>query len=290
MKMMRTLLQRIATVFGNPFRMVEIKSEREIEALRRSADLVSRALAEVGRHVRAGVTPIELDAIAEAFIRTHDAVPAFKGKRNGQHVFPATLCTSVNDAVVHGIPNDEVLREGDLLSIDCGVILDGYVGDSAYTFSVGEISAEKAHLCRVTYEALHHGIEQAVAGRRIGDIGHAVESRCRGYGVVRDLCGHGVGRKVWEDPQVPNYGTPGRGRKLRSGLTICIEPMVNLGTAEVTTDADGWTVRTADGQPSAHYEHMVAVREGRAEVLSTFDYIEDEIDAPYKEKEDATHG
>lgn len=287
---MRTLLQRIAAVFGNPFRMVEIKSEREIEALRRSADLVSRTLAEVGRHVRPGVTLVELDAVAEEFIRTHDAVPAFKGHRSGQHVFPATLCTSVNDAVVHGIPSDKVLREGELLSLDCGVILDGFVGDSAYTFAVGELSDEKARLCRVTYEALMQGVEQAVAGRRIGDIGHAVEARCRGYGVVRDLCGHGVGRSLWEDPQVPNYGDPGGGRKLRSGLVICIEPMVNLGTAEVTTDADGWTVRTADGQPSAHYEHMVAVRKGRAEVLSTFDYIENEIDAPYKEREDAAYG
>lgn len=271
--------------------MVHIKSEREIEALRKSADLVGRTLAEVARHIRPGVTTAELDEVAEDFIRTHGAEPAFKGHKHGSNVFPATLCTSVNDAVVHGIPSaDEVLEEGDLLSIDCGAILDGYVGDYAYTFAIGELSAEKVRLCRVTYEALYKGIEQAVAGHRIGDIGHAVETHCRGYGVVRELCGHGVGRSLWEEPQVPNYGEPGRGRKLRSGLTICIEPMVNEGTAEVTTDADGWTVRTADGTFSAHYEHMIAVRAGEPEILSTFDYIEDVIDAPYKKKENIVHG
>lgn len=269
--------------------MIHLKSDREIERLRASADLVSRTLAEVARHIRVGVTTQELDAVAEEFIRTHGAEPAFKGHRSGQNVFPATLCTSVNDEVVHGIPSDYALQEGDLLSVDCGVLLDGYIGDSAYTFGVGTLDEADEALCRVTYEGLGKGVEQAVAGNRIGDIGHAVETHCEGYGIVRNLCGHGVGRSLWEEPQVPNYGTPGRGRKLRAGLTICIEPMINRGTAEVTTDPDGWTVRTADGSRSAHYEHMVAVREGRAEVLSTFAYIEDVIDAPYEQSLSTGH-
>ena len=261
--------------------MIHLKSEREIDRLRASADLVGRTLAEVARHIDVGVTTQALDAVAEDFIRTHDAEPAFKGHKSGRNVFPATLCVSLNDEVVHGIPSNYALQEGDLLSIDCGVVLDGYIGDSAFTFAVGELSDEDARLCRVTYESLNSGIEQAVAGNRLGDIGHAVESRCRGYGVVRDLCGHGVGQSLWEEPQVPNYGRPGRGRRLKSGLTICIEPMVNRGTAEVTTDDDGWTIRTTDGSHSAHYEHMIAVREGEPEVLSTFAYIEDVTDVPY---------
>jgi len=190
----------------------------------------------------------------------------------------------VNDAVVHGIPDDYALREGDLLSIDCGVKLDGYYGDSGYTFAVGDISADKIDLCRATYESLHEGIAHAVPGQRIGDISAAVQTCCeeRGYGVVRDLVGHGIGQELHEDPQVPNYGTAGQGRRLKSGLTVCIEPMINQGTGEVTTDDDGWTIRSADGQPSAHYEHMIALREGEAELLSTFEYIEDVVEAPYE--------
>lgn len=266
--------------------MIQRKSEREVDRLRESAHLVGRTLAEVARHVRPGVTTRELDEVAEAFIRTHDAVPAFKGYRG----FPSTLCISVNDEVVHGFPGDYVLQEGDLVSVDCGVHLRGYYGDSAYTFAVGEISPEDARLCRVTYEALYKGIEQAVHGKRIGDIGHAVQSHCEGYGygVVRDLVGHGIGRSLHEDPQVPNFGRRGAGRKLKEGLTLCIEPMINRGTDEVTTDADGWTIRTADRLPSAHYEHMVVVRRGQAEVLSTFEYIEAVIEAPYQES--ITHG
>ena len=262
--------------------MVHLKSEREIERLRASSDLVCRALAEVARHIAPGVTPLELDRVAEAFIRDHDATPAFKGHRHGNNVFPATLCVSLNDEVVHGIPDETPLQDGDLLSIDCGVYLNGYVGDSAYTFAVGDLSDEDRRLCQVTYEALYKGIEAAVAGQRLGDIGHAVEARCAGYGVVEDLCGHGVGRSLWEDPQVPNYGEAGKGRKLKRGLTICIEPMVNRGTAEVTQDADGWTIRTADGGRSAHYEHMIAVRDGVPDILSTFVPIEAVIDAPYR--------
>lgn len=264
--------------------MVHLKSAREIERLRESADLVGRALAEVARHIEEGVTLRELDAVAEDFIRTRDAEPAFKGYRVGDNVFPNTLCTSVNEVVVHGIPDDYALQEGDLLSIDCGAKLNGYYGDWGYTFAVGTIAEEDAALCRTTYEALHRGIEQAVAGRRVGDISHAVQSHCesRGYGVVRDLVGHGIGRSLHEDPQVPNFGEPGTGRRLKRGLTLCIEPMINRGMAEVTTDDDGWTIRAADGLPSAHYEHMVVVRDGEAEILSDFSYIEDVVTPPYE--------
>ena len=264
--------------------MVHLKSQREIERLRESADLVGRALAEVARHIDVGVTLNELDAVAEDFIRTHGAEPAFKGYQVGDNVFPNTLCTSVNEAVVHGIPTDYALQDGDLLSLDCGVKLNGYYGDSGYTFGVGSVSKEDAALCRTTYEALWKGIEQAVEGNRVGDISHAVQTHCEasGYGVVRELVGHGIGQSLHEDPQVPNFGAPGEGRRLKQGLSMCIEPMINQGGPEVTTDPDGWTIRAADGRPSAHYEHMVVVHEGDAELLSTFDYIEDEIQPPYE--------
>lgn len=264
--------------------MVHLKSKRELAIMRENADLVGRALAEVGRHVRPGVTTAKLDRIAEEYIRDHGAVPAFKGYKVGSNVFPATLCISVNEEVVHGIPGSYALREGDLISVDCGVRKNKYYGDSAYTFPVGEISEANRRLCRITYEALYKGIEQAVAGNRVGDISHAVQWHCEshGYGVVRDLVGHGVGRKLHEDPQVPNFGDPNKGRKLKPGTTICIEPMINRGTHEVDTDPDGWTIRTADRQPSAHYEHMVVVQRGQAEILSTFAYIEAVIEAPYK--------
>ena len=264
--------------------MVHLKSQREIECLRESADLVGRTLAEVARHIDVGVTLNELDAVAEEFIRTHDAEPAFKGYQVGDNVFPNTLCTSVNDAVVHGIPDDYALQDGDLLSIDCGVKLNGYYGDSGFTFGVGTVAEEDAALCKVTYDALYRGIEQAIEGRRVGDISHAVQSHCEGhgYGVVRDLVGHGIGQSLHEDPQVPNYGSPGQGRRLKRGLSICIEPMINQGSGDVSTDADGWTIRAVDGRPSAHYEHMVVVKENDAEVLSTFEYIEDVVQPPYE--------
>ena len=187
--------------------------------------------------------------------------------------------------MVHGIPGDYRLKEGDLVSVDCGALLNGYYGDSAYTFAVGEISEENRQLCNVTYAALYEGIAQAVAGKRIGDISNAVQEYCeqRGFGVVRDLVGHGIGKSLHEDPQVPNFGRRGTGRKLREGMTLCIEPMINLGGYEVVVDPDGWTVRAADGEPSAHYEHMVVIRRGEPEVLSTFAYVEEVIDAPYKE-------
>lgn len=291
MRWLRRLWDRLSF-----YPMIHLKSQREIDLMRESADLVGRALAEVARHIDVGVTLQELDAVAEDYIRTHGAEPAFKGYEVGGNVFPSTLCTSVNDAVVHGIPNEYALQSGDLLSIDCGVELNGYFGDSAYTFGVGELADEDVALCRTTYEALHQGIEQAVVGNRVGDISHAVQQHCEaeGYGIVRDLVGHGIGRSLHEDPQVPNFGDAGRGRKLKSGLSICIEPMVNRGTGRVDTDADGWTIRAADGLPSAHYEHMVVVRDGEADVLSTFAYIEDVVQAPYEistvTTNTATHG
>ncbi len=264
--------------------MVHLKSQREIDCLRESANLVGQTLAEVARHIEVGATLRELDAVAEDYIRTQGGEPAFKGYQVGDNVFPNTLCTSVNDAVVHGIPDDYALQDGDLLSIDCGAKLNGYYGDWAYTFAIGDIAEDDAALCRATYQALLKGIEQAVANRRVGDISHAVQSHCEseGFSVVRDLVGHGIGQDLHEDPQVPNFGNSGRGRSLKPGLSICIEPMINRGTARVVTDDDGWTVRAADGLSSAHYEHMVVVRDGEPEVLSDYKYIEDVIDPPYE--------
>ncbi|BBM72028.1 type I methionyl aminopeptidase [Rhodothermus marinus] len=272
--------------------MIHIKTEKEIDILRQCAELVGRTLGEVARYIRPGVTTAELDAIAEDFIRTQGAEPAFKGYRVGRLVYPATLCVSVNDQVVHGIPGDYKLKEGDLVSVDCGVRYRGFYGDSAYTFGVGELDPENVRLCRVTYEALDKGIAQAVAGKRIGDISHAIQRHCEaaGYGVVRALVGHGIGRRLHEEPQVPNVGRPGTGRRLRVGMTLCVEPMVNRGTYEVRVGDDGWTVYTADGQPSAHYEHMVVVRAGRPEVLTTFAYIEEVVEAPYKQTIASPHG
>jgi methionyl aminopeptidase len=265
--------------------MIHLKSAREIDLLRASADLVSRTLAEVGRHVRPGVTTAHLDQVAEAFIRSRGARPSFKGYRMGGRgtPFPGAICASVNDVVVHGIPGPITLQEGDLIAIDCGVELNGYYGDSAYTFAVGTISPEAAALCRTTYEALYQGIREAVAGKRVGDISEAVQRSCerQGYGVVRDLVGHGIGRNMHEDPQVPNYGRRGEGKKLKEGLVICIEPMINRGTHEVSfDDDDGWTVRTLDREPSAHYEHTVVIRRGQPEILTTFAYIEEVLDVP----------
>ncbi len=273
--------------------MVHLKSEHEIERMRASADLVGRTLGEVARHIRPGVTTAELDRIAEEYILSHDALPAFKGYKIGHLVFPSTLCTSVNDVVVHGIPNGSTLVDGDLVSVDCGVVLDGYYGDSAYTFAVGELSEENATLCAATFEALTRGVSKAIAGNRLGDIGWAVQEHCEsfGYGVVRDLVGHGIGRNLHEEPQVPNFGRSGNGRKLKERLTICIEPMINRGGPAIKTDSDGWTVRTADGTPSAHYEHMLVVRKGEAELLTTFSYVESILEVlPYNTTVEPEHG
>jgi methionyl aminopeptidase len=258
--------------------VITLKTDRDIAGLRSAAEVVGAAHAEVAVRIRPGVTTAELDRVAEEVIRAHGGRPAFKGYRSGGNVppFPGSLCVSVNDVVVHGIPGPYALREGDVVTVDCGVELDGYFGDWAYTYPIGEVSEENAALLAATKQALLEGISRAVEGNRVGDIGHAVQSYCeaRGYGVVRDLVGHGIGRRMHEEPQVPNVGLRGHGKRLREGMTLCIEPMINRGTAAVTVDADGWTVRTADRLPSAHFEHMVVVRRGRAEVLSSFAPIE----------------
>ena len=256
--------------------MIHLKTEHDIAGLRRAAGLVGEVLAEMARRVGPGVSTAELDEVAETMIRDAGARPAFKGYRVGSEVYPASLCISVNDVVVHGIPGEYALREGDVVAVDCGVELGGYFGDFAYTFPVGKISAEDRALLDTTKASLYEGVRAAVAGNRVGDISHAVQAFCeaRGYGVVRDLVGHGIGRDLHEEPQVPNVGRRGAGKRLREGMTLCIEPMINRGTAQVTVDADGWTVRTADGLPSAHYEHMVVVRRGQAELLSSYAAIE----------------
>jgi len=253
--------------------MIAIRTTEEIEILRQCNLLVSKTLAEVARHVRPGVTTLDLDQKAFEFIQDHKAVPAFLGYKG----YPKTLCTSVNHQVVHGIPSSYVLKEGDIVSVDCGVMFNGYFGDSAYTFAVGRIAEKPWRLLKVTCESLSLGIEAAIDGNRIGDIGQAVQSRCEkeGFSVVREMVGHGLGKALHEPPEVPNYGKNGKGPKLQAGMVICIEPMINLGRKEIFQEADGWTIRTSDYQPSAHFEHAVAVDKGKADVLSTFQYIEE---------------
>lgn len=256
--------------------MIFLKSESEIEKMRESAQMVSRTLAEVAKYIEPGVSTAKLDQIAEDFIKQHNGRPAFKGYGPKGNEFPGTLCISINEEVVHGIPSEKrILQEGDIVSIDCGVEKDGYFGDHAYTFAVGECEDEKIRLLRATLESLYKGIEKAVHGNRIGDISQAVQSHCEneGFGVVRDLVGHGLGKSLHEDPSVPNFGKAGRGERLRSGMTLAIEPMITLGSWQVETLDDGWTVITADKKVAAHYEHDIVVREGKAEILSTFDYI-----------------
>lgn len=253
-----------------------MKSESEIEKMRTSAQLVSQTLAEVARFVEPGVTTAKLDQVAEDFLKKNNGRPAFKGYGPKKNKFPATLCISINEEVVHGIPSEKrKLQEGDIVSIDCGVEKDGYFGDHAYTFAVGECDDEKLELLRVTLDSLYRGIEQATHGNKIGDISHAVQSHCEnhGFGVFRDLVGHGLGRSLHEDPSVPNFGKKGRGERLRSGMTLAVEPMITSGSWKIKTLNDGWTVVTADGSTAAHYEHDIVVREGKAEILSTFDYI-----------------
>lgn len=256
--------------------MIYLKSESEIDKMRESAQIVSHTLAEVAKHIEPGVTTGKLDSIAEDYINKQNARPAFKGYGSKDNPFPGTLCISVNEEVVHGIPRDKrELKEGDIVSIDCGVEKNGYFGDHAYTFAVGECSEEKIELLRTTLESLYKGIEKAIHGNRIGDISNSIQTHCeeKEYGVVRDLVGHGLGKSLHEDPSVPNFGKKGRGERLRSGMTLAIEPMINLGSHKVKTLDDGWTVITADKSVSAHYEHDIVVREGKAEILSTFDYI-----------------
>ncbi len=250
-----------------------LKSADEIEILRENALIVSRTLAEVAKYIKPGVSTLTLDKIAEEYIRAEGAVPGFKGYRG----FPATLCTSINEEVVHGIPGERVLKNGDIISIDCGCQKHGFFGDSAYTFPVGTVGEGVLMLLKRTRESLTKAIEVAVAGRRVGDISAAVQEYVEGFGysVVRELVGHGIGRQLHEKPDVPNYGRKGSGIKMQPGLVICIEPMINMGTKSVLQDHDGWTIRTADRMPSAHYELTVVVQKERADVLSTFKYIEE---------------
>lgn len=252
--------------------MVYLKTPEEIELLRKSNVLVGKTLAEVAKAIRIGVTTLELDKIAEDFIRSNGALPGFLGYQG----FPNTLCVSVNDQVVHGIPSNYALKDGDIVSVDCGTLLNGFNGDSAYTFCVGEVSEEVRQLLKVTKESLYKGIENAVVGKRLGDIGYAVQSYCEqhGYGVVREFVGHGIGREMHEDPAVPNYGKRGYGTQLKKGMCLAIEPMITLGNRQIVIENDGWGVRTRDRKPAAHFEHTVAVYAGKAEILSTFDYIE----------------
>ena len=254
-------------------KQMTIKSANEIELLRENGIIVSKTLAEVAKYIKPGVKTITLDTIAEDFIRAEGAIPGFKGYRG----FPATLCISVNEEVVHGIPGERVLKNGDIVSIDCGCQKDGFYGDSAYTFPVGEVSEEVLNLLKRTKESLYRAVETAVAGKRVGDISAAVQEYVEGFGysVVRELVGHGIGRQLHEKPDIPNYGKRGWGAKLPAGLTICIEPMINMGAKMVVQDPDGWTIRTADRMPSAHFELTVAVRKEKADVLSTFRYIEE---------------
>ena len=252
--------------------MVKPKTEEEIELMRENAILVSKTLAEVGKLVAPGVTTNELNRVAETFIRDNGAIPSFLGYDG----FPAALCMSVNDVVVHGFPSDYVLKEGDIVSVDCGTLYKGYNGDSAYTFPVGEVDAETRKLLDVTKASLYKGIEAAVDGNRTGDIGYAVQTYAESFGfsVVRELEGHGIGVEMHEMPGVPNYGRRGKGARLTSGMTICIEPMINAGGKAVYLSRNGWAVHTADHRKSAHYELTVVVRKGKAEQLSTFDFIE----------------
>ncbi|MHC1708204.1 MAG: type I methionyl aminopeptidase [Bacteroidales bacterium] len=256
--------------------MLSLKTEQEIELIRTSSLLVGKTLAEVARHLKPGIKTRDLDKVAETFIRDHKAVPAFKGYRG----FPASLCISVNEEVVHGIPGDRIIKEGDIVSVDCGVLMNGYYGDSAYTFGIGNVKDSHLQLMRVTRESLYKGISKALSGNRVGDIGHAIQQYVEGfnYSVVRVLVGHGLGKNLHEEPEVPNFGHKGEGIMLREGMVICIEPMINYGKKGVVQESDGWTIRTKDRLPSAHYEHAIVVRKDKPEVLSCFNEIEQVIE------------
>ena len=253
--------------------VIILKTDEEIEFMREANRLVGKTLGELSRHIKPGVTTLQLDKIAEEFIRDHGAIPTFLGYGG----FPNSICTSGNENVVHGIPHSTPLQEGDVLSIDCGTNLRGFCGDSAYTFQVGEVDEKVKQLLRTTRESLYKGIEQARDGNRIGDIGSAVQTYCeaRGYSVVRELVGHGIGRQMHESPEVPNYGRRGTGPLISNGMCLAIEPMINMGGRKVVFEKDGWTVRTKDRKPSAHFEHTVAIRNGKADILSTFEFIQE---------------
>ncbi|MBS1608099.1 MAG: type I methionyl aminopeptidase [Bacteroidetes bacterium] len=254
--------------------MITYKSDEQVEQMRQSALLVSKTLSEVAKILKPGITTMYLDKMIGDFIKDHKAIPSFLN----YHGYPYNSCLSVNDVVVHGFPNKKELKEGDIISVDIGVILDGWHGDHAYTFAIGDPGPEVMQLIHVTKESLYKGIEKAVSGNRIGDIAFAIQEyteKMYGYGVVRELVGHGLGRSLHEDPQVPNYGKRGSGVKMKEGMVLAIEPMINLGKKEVYTEDDGWTVRTKDGKPSVHFEHDVCVRKGKADILSNYKPIEE---------------
>ncbi len=253
--------------------MIFLKSDEEIELLRISNQIVAKTLAELAKLIQPGVSTEKLDKVAYEFIRDNGAVPGFLGYSG----YPKSICTSVNEQVVHGIPSEKVfLEDGDIISVDCGVYKNGFHGDSAYTFCVGDVKPEIVDLLRTTKESLYKGIEQSQEGRRLGDVANAIQSHCeaRGYSVVREMIGHGVGRNLHEAPEVPNYGRKGNGIMLKSGMTIAIEPMINMGSRNLVFEKDGWTTRTIDRKPSAHFEHSIAIRRGKADILSSFEYIE----------------
>ena len=252
--------------------MIYLKTEEEIELMRACNILAAKTLGELAKWIEPGVTTGKLNQLADTFIRDHSGVPGFLNYKG----FPKSICTSVNEQVVHGIPNDNPLKEGDIVSVDCGILLNGFYGDSAYTFEIGKVTSEIKKLLEITKEALYKGIAEAIEGKRVGDIGYAIQTHCEkeGYSVVRELVGHGVGRQLHEDPSIPNYGRRGYGSKLRKGMVIAIEPMINLGNKDVLQEQDGWTVRTADKSVSAHYEHSVVVGKKEAEILSSFEYVE----------------
>lgn len=253
--------------------MIYLKTPQEMEQMRKACDLVSRTLGEMAKWISPGVTTHRLDTIAREFILDNGGRPACLGYQG----FPGTLCIEVNETVVHGFPSNYTLREGDIVGLDTVAELDGYNGDQCYTFAVGEISEEKMALCRTTKESLYVGIEACVPGKRIGDISNAVQTYCekRGYSIVREMCGHGIGKRMHEDPEIPNYGRRGIGPIIKDGMCLCIEPMVNIGSRNIVIESDGWTCRTRDRKPSAHYEHTLAIIDGKTEVLTTFDYIEE---------------
>ena len=253
--------------------MIYLKTPEEIALLRKSNVLVGKTLAEVAKAIKVGITTLELDKIAEDFIRSNGALPGFLGYQG----FPNTLCVSVNEQVVHGIPSNYALKDGDIVSVDCGTIIDGFYGDSAYTFCVGNVDPKVKKLLQTTKEALYKGIEQAKHGNRLGDVGYAIQQHCQaaGFSVVREMVGHGVGRNMHEDPEVPNYGKRGQGIQLREGMVIAIEPMINMGNRGILVERDGWTIRTIDRKPSAHFEHTIAIQKGEADILSTFEYVEE---------------
>jgi len=253
--------------------MIHLKSEEEIELIKVSGDLLGRAHAEVAKNVKEGVTTLFLDKIAEEYIRDHQGVPSFKGYSG----FPGTLCVSPNEQVVHGMPNDSELKNGDIISIDCGVFLNGFHSDSAYTYGIGDVANDVEDLLDSTLKSLYLGIDSAQSGNRTGDIGYSIQNYVekKGYSVVRELVGHGVGRNLHEAPEVPNYGKRGRGAKLKPGMVIAIEPMVNLGKRQIVQESDGWTIRTGDKKASAHFEHTIAITQNGPEVLTTFKYIEE---------------